>query len=183
MQKPRFPARQLAFSGLSAAFALSLLLAGNLLSPLVFLMPALAGLVLIPVIEEYGSKAGLQTYFVISILSLLFLPDKEPALLFTFLGWYPAMQRKFRRIHSVVIRWAVKLFSLNFCALLAWWLMVKVFSLGDLAQEYAEFTMGAAAAMALLSNLFFLVYDLLLQRFGAYWHRRRQEFHHSPKEG
>ena len=183
MRNSHLRSRPLAFSGLSAALALCLLLAGNLFPPLVFLMPALAALALLPAIEEYGSRAGLASYFVVSILSLLFLPDKEPAFLFVFFGWYPAMRGKFSRLHPAIFRWTVKLLSLNLCAVLAWLLLVKVFSLGDLAQDYADFTAGMAAVMAVLRNLFFFVYDLLLRRFSAYWHRRRQEFHHTPKEG
>ena len=76
----------MALCGVLAALAVVLLSFGALIPFSTFCCPILAMLCMIPVVEEYGRKSALLFYGAVSVLALLLAPDKEVALLFTFLG-------------------------------------------------------------------------------------------------
>ena len=82
----RRQSRRMALCGVLAALAVVLLSFGALIPFSTFCCPILAMLCMIPVVEEYGRKSALLFYGAVSVLALLLAPDKEVALLFTFLG-------------------------------------------------------------------------------------------------
>ena len=59
-------------------------------------------------------KMALTAYGAVSLLSLLFVPDKEVALVFVFLlGYYPLVKPKLERIRPKLLRGACKLLLCN----------------------------------------------------------------------
>ncbi|MBQ3423819.1 MAG: hypothetical protein IJH38_01300 [Clostridia bacterium] len=108
--------RRIALSGVMAALATAILMMGGVIPAATFVGPALAGVVLLPVLIEGGRRAALGTWVAVSALSLILCADKEAALLFAFMGWYPAakwpLERKFPGRRSL----SVKLVLWNLCA-------------------------------------------------------------------
>ena len=84
--------RRIAVSGMMAALATVILLMGGVIPAATFVGPALAGIVLIPVLVEGGRRMALGAWLAVSALALMLCADKEAALLFGFLGWYPAVK-------------------------------------------------------------------------------------------
>ena len=95
----------MAYCGMAAALSVALMLLGAVVPVLMFIAPAAASLLIATVCMECGMKMALTAYGAVSLLSLLFVPDKEVALVFVFLlGYYPLIKPKFERIRPKLLR-------------------------------------------------------------------------------
>ena len=154
--------RRIALSGMMVALGATIMLLVGVIPLATFIAPALAGLTLLPVLHEFGRKWALAAWAAIAALSLMLAPDKEAALLFTFLGWYPVGKVDIDRIRSVPLRTLIKLLCFNVAAgaMLAgtYWL----FGMQGIAQEYAGMGRAMLVAFILLANFTMLMYDVLL---------------------
>ena len=90
--------RETALCGIMAALSATILTWGSLIPFATFTCPMLAMLCLIPAVCEYGVGSALTMYAAVSVLGLLLCPDKEIALLYVFLAWYPSVQDKVNRL-------------------------------------------------------------------------------------
>lgn len=84
--------RKTALSGLLCALGAAVMVLGGLISVATYCCPILASLVLLPAADFCGRKRAVGVYAVTALLSLLLSPDKEAALLFLALGYYPILQ-------------------------------------------------------------------------------------------
>ncbi len=164
--------KTIALCGVLAALAVALLFLGGALPFASIACPVLASLVLIPVYAENGWKWGFVWYLTVSLLGLLLAPDKEAAILFVFFGCYPILRKLFGRIRSSALKWAVKLVYVNLAVLAAYALMIFVFQMEAIAQEYAKLQTYLLIGLLLLANLSFVIYDLLIGRLEIYYHVR-----------
>ena len=95
----------MAYCGMAAALSVALMLLGAVVPVLMFIAPAVASLLIATVCVECGRTMALTAYGAVSLLSLLFVPDKEVALVFVFLlGYYPLVKPRFERIHLPLVR-------------------------------------------------------------------------------
>ena len=78
----------MAYCGMAAALSVALMLLGAVVPVLMFIAPAVASLLIATVCVECGKTMALTAYGAVSLLSLLFVPDKEVALVFVFLLGY-----------------------------------------------------------------------------------------------
>ncbi|MEG1744947.1 MAG: hypothetical protein RR215_05110, partial [Ruthenibacterium sp.] len=93
MQRRNNESRKLALCGMFAALSLTCMLLGSILPFSTFLAPGISGILILPIVIEFGSGAGLTLYAGISLLSFFMVPDKEMGLIFIFLlGWYPVVK-------------------------------------------------------------------------------------------
>ena len=154
--------RQIAVSGMMVALATAILMMGGVIPAATFAGPALAGLMLIPVFAEGGQKLALGAWLAISALSLILCADKEAALLFAFLGWYPAMKWK---LEEKLKGWKgvpVKLVIWNACAGAMAAMIFFVLRMDQVMAEYREMGRAMLIGFIVLANVTLLVYDRLL---------------------
>ena len=91
-------------------------------------------------------QLALTAYAAVSLLALLFVPDKEVALIFVFLlGYYPLAKPKFERIRPAVLRIVCKLLLCNGAVLAMYGL---VFSAGAGRQHFAGAAHHRAGCLA-----------------------------------
>lgn len=164
--------KALALSAVLAALAVALLFLGGVIPLTAIALPVLASLALIPVYAEYGAKWGFLWYLAVAVLGLLLTPDKEAAVLFVFFGYYPMLRKAFGRIRLRVGRWLGKLLYLNASVVAAYALMIFVFRIGTLAEDFAATEKWLLAAVLILGNACFALYDALLVRFEVVYHAR-----------
>ena len=164
--------KTLALCGVLAALATALLFLGGVLPFASVACPVLASLVLIPVYAETDWKWGLVWYLAVSLLGLMLAPDKEAAILFVFLGYYPMLRKWFGRLKSKPLRWAVKLVYVNLATAAAYALMIFVFRMEAIVQDYVNMRLYLLIGLLLLANLSFVIYDLLIGRLEIYYHVR-----------
>lgn len=164
MQK-RHDAKKIALCGIFGALALLVMLTGNVFSLAVYVSPALAGMLILPVADEAGPRAGLLFYAGLALLSLFILPDREPAVLFiAFLGYYPLLKFTLEKLKLRPLRLLLKLTLFNAAILGAYWLMLHLFGFETLAQDMAELTGPLLWGTLALANVTFLLYDLAVAR-------------------
>lgn len=159
--------RRVAISGMMAALATAILLMGGVIPAATFIGPALAGIVLIPVLIEGGRRMALGAWVAVSALSLMLCADKEAALLFAFLGWYPAAKWP---LEARLPGWRgipVKLVLWNLCAGALAALIFFVLRMDQIIAEYREMGRVMLIAFILLANITMLLYDRLLNILAA----------------
>ena len=141
-------ARQMALGGMLAAAATVIMCLGSLIPLSTYLCPVLCILTGRVVLDRCGRRMGWCFYMSVAILCLLLAPDREAALVYAFLGYYPMIRP-----------WFQKLGPLKEPAKLAFFTLAGAASYGALL-----LVMGAGAAMDegwLLTLVTILLWDVL----------------------
>ncbi len=171
---------RLAFCGMVAALMIVILLLGALLPTAEIALPALAGILLIPVVIELGRRAALSVYAVTALLSLLLVPSWEPKLLFAFFfGYYPVLKAVLESHLPRWGEWLCKLAVFNAVTVVAYWVMLRFLGLEADAFTVAGINMPWVFLAA--GNVIFVLYDMgMTQLIGTYVtrfsHRLRRLF-------
>ena len=167
----------MAYCGMAAALCVALMLLGAVIPVLMFVAPAVASLIVATVCIECGRSMAFTAYGAVSLLSVLFVPDKEVALTFVFLlGYYPLVKPCFDRIRPAVLRWAAKLALCNGAILAMYGLILLLVPAGSIAQELKTTALVVSLSTLAMGNAAFLLYDRaihnLLQVYRLVWQPR-----------
>ena len=147
--------KKLAFTAVLSALAVVILYLGAILDILDLSAAAIASLCVLFLLCELGTRFALAGYAVISTLSLLLLPTKTGAIVFTaFLGYYPVAKYWFEKKLPRPLSWVCKFALLNasVCLML---LLVRYVMVDPL---WLEITTLVGC------NLAFLLLDILMDR-------------------
>ncbi len=161
-ERSRRQSTKIAFCGLIVALSVALMLAGGLIPVATYCAPLYAGVLLLPILMEYGKKTAWTAYAAIALVSLMLCPDKEAAIFFLFCGHYPALKGELDRIRFKPLRLALKLMVYNglFCVMYA--IMAYVLGMHEVLAEFDEMNGWVTAAFAVLLNFCMLLYDRLI---------------------
>ena len=85
MKKRKSKSWSMAYCGMAAALCVALMLLGTIIPIAMFIAPAVASFLIATVCMECGITMAWTAYAAVSLLGLLFVPDKEIALIFTVL--------------------------------------------------------------------------------------------------
>ena len=167
----------MAYCGMAAALSVALMLLGAILPLAMFIAPAVAGFLILTVCVECGRKMAFTSYAAVSLLGLLFVPDKEVALIFAvLLGYYPLVKSAFERIRPAFLRVGCKLLLCNAAVLAMYSLLYLLFPAGEAAQELKNTVLWLTLLTLALGNAAFLLYDRalhnLLQLYQLVWRPR-----------
>ncbi|WP_367925450.1 hypothetical protein [uncultured Ruthenibacterium sp.] len=167
--------RRVALGGVFTSLSVVVMLLGGIFPFATFSAPAIAGLLIVPVAIEFGLKMGYILYIAISILSLFIVPDKEMSLIFVFLfGFYPLLKANLERIHSKIIRWSAKIGLFNGCVVCMYSLILFLFPIGAVVEEFEEMGTIFLLLLLLMGNLAFVIYDIaLVKLIGLYCAKMR----------
>lgn len=160
-------AKQIALGGVLAALAVVIMSLGGLIPSSTFVCPMMCCLILQIVRKICGDRIAWSWYGAVAILSLLMGPDKEAAAVFVFLGYYPIIKPKFDKSR---LKWLWKILYFNVVILAMYWLMIHLFGMAHLAQEWQELGFVMTAIMLLLGNVTFFLLDNVLGK--KFWRRR-----------
>jgi hypothetical protein len=124
-----------------------------------YAFPAFAGVLLITVVVEAGTRWAVGVYAVQSILSVMLAADQEAVLFFIlFFGYYPILKAALeRRLRQKAGQYAAKLVVFNMAAVLDFWLSVKLFSIP--VATFHVFGYNIPGLFLLAGNIIFLIYD------------------------
>ncbi len=154
-------AKRMALGGVTAALAVVLMCLGTLIPVATYMVPMVICLFLGMLKPVLGAKYGLAWYLTVAILGLLLAPDKEAAAVFAFLGYYPLVKPRLDKM-PLAILWKLLLF--NVTILVMYWLLMYVFGMAALRQEFQELGTAMAVATLVLGNVTFFLMDSLLGR-------------------
>ena len=155
------PAAVIAFGGMMAAVAVVIMNLVGLIPVATFVCPMLCMMILTLVVRFCGKRIGWAWYGAVSILSVLFAPDKEAAAIFVFLGYYPMIKPMLDKWKSGKV---LKFVFFNAVILVMYWLLIHLFGLAQIAQEYNELGKAMTAVTLLMGNLIFYLLDRILGR-------------------
>ena len=151
----------MALGGVLAALAVVIMSLGGLIPTATFVCPMMCCIILEMVRRLCGVRVAWAWYGAVAILGLLMGPDKEAAAVFVFLGYYPILKPVFDRSRLSVL-W--KLLFFNAVILVMYWLLMNLFGMAELAEDWAELGFVMTAVMLVLGNVTFFMLDVVLGR-------------------
>ena len=155
---------KIAFSGLMAALSVVILCLNNFIPILTYATPLFAALLLIPVMDEFGSKWGWMTWVCVSALAVILSADKEVAAFYIFVGYYPMLKPVLDRIQpkplSIISKIAV--FSIAVAAM--YLILVFLFRIDAVLNEFK--TAGLIMNIITYCMMIFIlmIFDKLVER-------------------
>ena len=157
----------MALGGVLAALAVVIMCLGTIIPVATYTCPVLCALVLEVVRKRCGSRIAWAWYGAVAVLCVLMAPDKEAAAVFVFLGYYPILKPWMDRRKG---KWIWKGLLFNSMTLLMYWLLMHLFGLEQVAEEFSQMGTGMTAVLLVLGNVTFFLLDRLL---GMRFARRR----------
>lgn len=158
------PASQIAFGGMMAALALVIMNMVGLIPIATYVCPSLCMVLLSVVLKLCGKRIGWAWYGAVAILSVLMAPDKEAAMIFAVIGYYPIIKPAFERTKMPNI---CKYLYFNVVILLVYWLMINLMGLTEIAKEFAEMGLLFTIVTLLMGNMVFQLLDKILTRISV----------------
>ena len=158
------PASQIAFGGMMAALALVIMNMVGLIPIATYVCPSLCMVLLSVVLKLCGKRIGWAWYGAVAILSVLMAPDKEAAMIFAVIGYYPIIKPAFERTKMPN---TCKYLYFNVVILLVYWLMINLMGLTEIAKEFAEMGLLFTIVTLLMGNMVFQLLDKILTRISV----------------
>ena len=155
------PAYSVALGGVLAALGVVVMCLGTLIPVATFLCPMVCMILAQVVMKTCGGKMGWAWYGAVAVLSLLLSPDKEAAAVFAALGYYPMVKP---RLEKRKLPWLWKGLLFNAVILALYWLLIHLFGLDALAEEFAEAGRVMTVVMLTLGNVTFFLLDRVLSK-------------------
>lgn len=157
----RNSAYAVALGGVLAALGVVVMCLGTLIPVATFLCPMACILLAQVVMKTCGGKMGWAWYGAVAVLSLLLSSDKEAAAVFAALGYYPMVKP---RLEKRKLPWLWKGLLFNAVILALYWLLIHLFGLDALAEEFAEAGRVMIVVMLILGNVTFFLLDRVLSK-------------------
>lgn len=159
----RNSAKNVALGGVMAALAVVIMCMGTIIPIATFICPMACMVLLTVVMKTTGTRIAWAWYAAVSILSLLFGPDKEAAAVFVFLGYYPIIKpwidkRKFPFL------WKLSFFNAAIFAMYT--LLIHLFGMASIAEDFAELGMVMTVVTLILGNVTLFLLDFNLTIMG-----------------
>lgn len=152
-------AKSIAMGGMLAALALVIMCLGGLIPVATYVCPVLCMLLLSFVLGLCGRRLAWAWYSAVMLLCFLMAPDKEAAVVFAFLGYYPIIKPK---IDRMPLRWLWKLLLFNAMIFLAYSVLIYLLGIAQVASEFRQLGLWLTGITLLLGNLCLFVLDRLL---------------------
>ena len=155
----RNAAKNMALGGVMAALAIVVMCLGGMIPLATYVCPMFCTVLLMIVRKLAVNRVAWAWYGAVSILSVLMGPDKEAAAVFVFLGYYPIVKPWLDQ-RKLSFLWKLALF--NTAIFVMYTMLIHVFGLADVTEEFAELGMVMTVVTLLLGNATLFVLDRLL---------------------
>ena len=143
---------KIAFCGMMVALSVALMLTGGLIPIATYCAPMISGVLLLPILLEYGKKTAWMGYLATALIVLILGIDKEAAFFYIFLGYYPIIKWSIDKLHQKPMRVILKLLLFN----------GAVVAMYAVVEEFTEMGMWMLAAFIILLDICLFMYDRLL---------------------
>ncbi len=149
----------MALGGVLAALALVIMNLGGLIPVATYVCPMLCAVLLQFVRKICGNRIAWAWYGAVAILGLLMSADKEAAAVFVFLGYYPIVKPWLDRRKA---KWLWKGLLFNGATLLMYWLLMHLFGMNQIIEEFRGMGIGMTVVLLILGNVTFFLLDRVL---------------------
>ena len=147
---------KVAFCGMMVALSVALMLTGGLIPIATYCAPMLGGILLLPIMLEYGRKTAWTAYIATSLIVLTLGVDKEAAFFYLFLGYYPIIKWNIEKIGKKPLRLALKLVVFNAAIFLMYAILGFVLHMDAVVAEFTEMGTWLLFLFAVLMATLFL---------------------------
>lgn len=173
MSKSHQRIKYITVSAMLSALGVVLMSVGSLIEVLDLSTAVLASMLCIYAVIEIRGSYPWMIWLVTSILSLILLPIKTPAVFYAlFFGFYPILKEKLEKL-STPVSWTLKLVSFHLCLALIFGVF-KLFIPSALEGTGVWWMLAALYALALVC---FVLYDIALTRLITFYlFRLRKHF-------
>ena len=144
-----------------AALAVVFMALGGMIPIATFVCPMMCMLLLRFVLSVCGKRIAWAWYGAVALLSVLLGPDKEAAILFVALGYYPILKP---RMDAMKFGLVLKILLFNSVVLVLYGIVLHLFGMTEILAEYAEMGMIMTALTLVMGNVTFFLLDDLLGR-------------------
>ena len=150
---------RMAYSGMLTALSVVLMLSGTLIPVMTYAAPLMCGILLLPAMLEFGKPTAWCMWGATALVTLLLGVDREAAMFYLFIGWYPLIKWQLDKIMPKPLRVVAKssVFTITIGLMYA---LLDVILHISLLQE-----MGGVAwtiAFFVIMVVLMLIYDRLL---------------------
>ena len=152
----------MAFCGMMVALATVMMFTGGLIPVLTYCAPMIAGVILLPVLLEYGKKAAWTAYAAVALITLFVGIDKEAAFFFLFLGYYPIVKWDIDRIRRKPLRVLLKLLVFNVSIAAMYAILGFLLHMDAMMAEFSQMGAVLLAVFVVLMNVCMFLYDRVL---------------------
>ena len=157
----------LALCGVFGALSIVVMLLGAIVPIFLYIAPAVAALLVMVAQEECGNRMAWTLYAAVSIISLLFVPDKEVSFVYVFLlGYYPLVKPRFDAIRPRWLSTGVKLVFFNAALLVAYGLLLMLLMPGWQSMQWNAVEFWTTVAIWAMGNLAFFLFDRAIVMLG-----------------
>lgn len=153
--------RKIALGGMLAAVAVVIMCLGGLIPVATYICPVLCCMTAYLVLMFCGNRIAWAWFCVVVILSVLMGPDKEAAVVFLFLGYYPIIKGRIEQLQLALL---VKVAFFNVSIMTAYFVLIRLLGMDQIAQENAQFGVIGLVVLLVLGNITYLLLDRLLDR-------------------
>lgn len=156
--KKRTSTKRLTLGALMVALGVVVLYLGSLVEVLDISMAVIASFCCVVAVIELGGASPWLVFGATSIISLILLPQKMPAVMyFVFFGYYPIIKEKLERIRSKLILWLIKILIFNAAILVSIFVAKRFLMLTETIFVFE-------IVFILLANLTLILYDIAMTR-------------------
>ena len=149
-------AKRIALGGMLGALAMVIMCLVGLIPVATFVCPVLCMILCAIVLLLCGKRIAWAWYGAVSILSLLLAPDKEAALVFCFLGYYPIVKQIFDKYR---LGWLYKFLLFNTSVLILYGITIRILGMYQILKEFSEMGTILIVVTVVLGNVTFLLFD------------------------
>lgn len=161
MKKKTF---NIALCGLISALGVVIMMITAIIPTTTYAMPAMASLLLTVIVIETDKKWALASYFVVSVLSLLLVPDKESVTFYIlFFGYYPIYKQIIEsKIKHLWLQWLLKILVFSISAIIIYFIAILI--LGVPADEFTVFGINVPLLFLIAGIAVFIIFDRAMTR-------------------
>lgn len=160
--RSRKESSKIAFCGLMVALSVVLMLSGGLIPIATYCAPMAGGLLLLPILLEYGKKSAWTAYAATSLITLLLGVDKEAAFFYLFLGYYPLLKWEIERIKNRRLHLPCKLLFFNASVIIMYLILGFLLNMQAIIQEFTDMGGVLLVIFLITLNICMVLYDKLL---------------------
>ena len=163
MNKRKELSFKVALGGVIAAVSLVLMIISGITISLEYAIPMITGALLMVLVVEFSKGFASVIYIAVSILSLLILGNKEPAVMYLmFFGYYPIIKSILEKHLKKISCWIVKYLVFNLSMVASYFVVTKIFMIPfDDMDSFGKFGL---LLLLFAGNVIFPLYDVLLTR-------------------
>lgn len=159
---------KIALSAVFSALSVALMALISVIPSLELALPAIAGLFVAVIVIEIDRKWALGVWVAVSVLSLMIVPNKEVAIVYTvFFGYYPVLKSVLESKLPRAAEYAVKILTFTTVMSVSYYLMVKFMGVDlDMPEILGKWGIPLLLLAAIIT---FLLYDYALSKLITFY--------------